>query len=369
MNTLFIRPIMSANNDLNDQKSRILDLCQRLQLPQRTGPEGTDLDELERTLRYLAAIEEEPCSTLSRQLISSGINLPEPSTLTPAGLHQKLWEVIHGLARQRTLLSSTDHLSDHELYSHLWNTVLNEPAYELDDFTGDCATHIDLLGGGDEDSTFIHLKYYADDFERDEWRSNFPEDVMPEHVDLPYDRDRLLPQRSNLTKLHAAITFADPFEDPHYQKAWEFAALGQYREAHAELDQITDEPEINLDLTARRLELFLLEGRWKEATIPGEFLCEFDPDNPDHFINYAHALDQLGQTGEALQVLYLAPEEIKRLPVYHYNSACYEALTGETELAISYLKRACKMDKKFLTLAKNEPALACIRLQLPQRSE
>ena len=53
--------------------------------------------------------------------------------------------------------------------------------------------HIDILGGCSLQDIALYLKYYADEKTRESWRSEFPEEVMPDHVDPPYDRDRHLP--------------------------------------------------------------------------------------------------------------------------------------------------------------------------------
>jgi len=34
----------------------------------------------------------------------------------------------------------------------------------------------------------------ADEKTRHRWLSDFPDNILPEHVDPPFDRDRLLPQ-------------------------------------------------------------------------------------------------------------------------------------------------------------------------------
>ena len=41
----------------------------------------------------------------------------------------------------------------------------------------------------------IYLKHYADEEAREHWARRFPEDPIPPHEPLPYDRDRFLPQR------------------------------------------------------------------------------------------------------------------------------------------------------------------------------
>jgi len=124
-------------------------------------------------------------------LVRSGLTLPSPEELDDAQVTVKLWEVIREMASLRMFLSFTDHLSDRELYAHLWSDTLRVPAALGPDSAW--AWQIDLSGcGGDEDhETF--LKYYADDAERRSWAQEWPEDRMPDAAPLPFDRDRHLP--------------------------------------------------------------------------------------------------------------------------------------------------------------------------------
>ncbi|MFM1559846.1 MAG: hypothetical protein ACKJSK_11075 [Roseibacillus sp.] len=159
-----------------------------------------DEDRLEEFLHYLRTIESEPKSTLARQLISDGIELPPPETFSGDPVRDKLWEVIYGLARRRHYLSSTDHLSDFELYRHLWEITLNEANHELTLGLGDCACHIDLVGDGSAESIWLWLRYYADEESRRDWAGDFPGDHIPERLPLPYDRDHYLPTREFLSR-------------------------------------------------------------------------------------------------------------------------------------------------------------------------
>ena len=128
-----------------------------------------------------------------KQLEERGIALPAPNTLDDAALTKKLWEVIHELARMSVYLSNTDHWTDRELYEHMWHDTLREVTMDLPPNAG-WVNHLDFLSSGSEEDTQMYMKYYADDEYRASWMRDFPDYVMPPHVDPPYDRDSKLPK-------------------------------------------------------------------------------------------------------------------------------------------------------------------------------
>lgn len=132
-------------------------------------------------------------TTSGKQLIERGISLPPPDSLDDTQLHDKLWEVIHGLAATRHFLHSTNHLSDRELYQYLWTEGMNELTIDMSDLPNG-ASHMDLIGSGSEEDIVHQHKYYADARERADWLASFPDSVMPAHEDPPHDRDRHLPK-------------------------------------------------------------------------------------------------------------------------------------------------------------------------------
>ena len=136
-----------------------------------------------------------PKSPLSKLLEADGVTLPPPDSFTENSVHEKLWEVIHALARRHHFLDCTDHLSDLELYRQLWDEVLKLSVPELSPEMGDFACQIDLVGGGAGNSIQLMLRYYASEEDRERWARDNPGQPLPDLADPPHDRDRLLPKR------------------------------------------------------------------------------------------------------------------------------------------------------------------------------
>ena len=132
------------------------------------------------------------CTTHFQQLQDAGVEMLAPDAMDDQTLKAKLWEVIEKLASIRVFMDSTNHLSDRELYTRLWDDVLREEVVDMP-FDQYSSWNIDLLGTGSEEDTYLQMKYYADEEWRKQWLSDFPDYEMPDHEDPPYNRDALLP--------------------------------------------------------------------------------------------------------------------------------------------------------------------------------
>src|SRR4029079_14438198 len=87
------------------------------------------------------------------------------AALNDHALSAKLRQVIVGLARFHVFINGTDHMSDRDLYSRLWNDSLREEIPEGAENDGG-NFHVDLSIGETED---VFLRYYADQETRSKW--------------------------------------------------------------------------------------------------------------------------------------------------------------------------------------------------------
>jgi len=132
-----------------------------------------------------------PWTTDYELLLEEGVQMPPIETFEDDDeLTEYLWTIIERLAAMRVYLTSTDHLSDRELYWMLTEDVLHEPRRDvvLDDET---SFVYDLVSGGSEEEIYLFFRYYANERDRALWGAEAR--AMPERIEPPYDRDRFLP--------------------------------------------------------------------------------------------------------------------------------------------------------------------------------
>ena len=158
------------------------------------GPVSSKIEEafLEQALAY----ERADFDTNFNRLVQRGVALPPAAELDEAALSAKLTEVIRELGELHCFLHDTDHLSDCELYEWLWSSGLRDDSPDISAMP-DAAWHTSPIGAGGDEDTAIWLKHYASEEERQRRRRDFPDDPIPVHAPLPFDRDRHLPKRSN----------------------------------------------------------------------------------------------------------------------------------------------------------------------------
>jgi len=180
-----------------DQEQRIAKLREEIK---KLGGDTMTVEDMpadmeEEFLRHVLAYETAEPISLFQILENAGVELPAPSEIDDDDLIRKLNEIIEQMASLGAYLLHTNHLSDRALYEYLYHDGLREEAVLFPE-NPSYAYMIDLTGSGSEEDNQIYLKYYADDEHRRRWAADWPDDVIPDHEDPPFDRDRHLPKSS-----------------------------------------------------------------------------------------------------------------------------------------------------------------------------
>lgn len=155
----------------------------------RNGTAKDLIEELERMDRFFDG--EEPGEYPLDVLRARGVDIPDESKLADGELHDRLWTLLRAMSEIGLYVESTDHLSDRELYRYLVENALVEETILSDGLDG--GWFLSPIGGCSEEDIEIYLRYYADDEERESFRTDGDEPLPPKES-KPWDRDRFLPQ-------------------------------------------------------------------------------------------------------------------------------------------------------------------------------
>ena len=178
-----------------DQEKRIEKLRSELEKLGGGVSEHPELsaDLEEEFLKHILAFETAEPTKLFQWLENAGLEVPAPAELDDEQLHAKLWEVIQRMASLGAYLHNTNHLSDRELYSYLFDEGLREDTVLFPE-NPSYVCGVDVLGSGSDEDMKLYMKYFADEEYRKRWAKDFPDFEMPEHEDPPFDRDKDLPK-------------------------------------------------------------------------------------------------------------------------------------------------------------------------------
>ena len=161
---------------------------------------------------FVDPVEDCPWRSPRKILAHYGYTPLPPSELEDRQLPGRLWELMYAAAARRMFFHQTNHLSDREFYTLLWERWLDEPTadipLEAETNTNLPLSEFDARGMTGEE---IYLRYYAREEDRATWPRD-PGEVLPPHEDPPYDRDRFLPVAPIPLEAHAGWLPGD--DDP-----------------------------------------------------------------------------------------------------------------------------------------------------------
>lgn len=150
-----------------------------------------------------------------------------------------------------------------------------------------------------------------------------------------------------------------PFER-HLSAAQGYLELNMPEDALEELDALPGEFLDHAEILQLRLVVHMQMKDWERGL---EVCVRIQNRFPNFTVGYIHGafcLHEMNRTQEAKEMLLGGPANLLREPTYHYNMGCYEAVLGNFEESIEYLRTSFAMDTNFRILAHHDQDLRAI---------
>jgi predicted Zn-dependent protease len=143
----------------------------------------------------------------------------------------------------------------------------------------------------------------------------------------------------------------------HFVAAQGYLELGMLADAHERLALVSEEERIHPRTLRLRIQLHVAAEDHRSALAVCRQLNDLAPDDPAGYIHGAYCLHELGQTGEAREMLLSGPEALREESIFFYNLGCYEARLGEVDSACAWLLRSFQMNDELRRFASRDPDL------------
>lgn len=118
--------------------------------------------------------------------------------------------------------------------------------------------------------------------------------------------------------------------------------LGNYEEAHQELESISLENHLHPEVLKVRVRLFELAGRWADAGVIAGMLTRFEPGDMFGYLYLGRSLHRLQRYPEAIQALTTATDKFETEWELAYQLAGSLCQSGDLKNAYVWLERAIK---------------------------
>jgi predicted Zn-dependent protease len=135
----------------------------------------------------------------------------------------------------------------------------------------------------------------------------------------------------------------EPLQPPdrlHLQAAEGWIGLGNYAEANDELDQIAAANRARPDVLQLRWRIYADARKWDACLHIAMALTTMTPERRFGWIHRAHALDKLGRTLEAKDLLLSVANNFEANSTIPYHLAQYCARLGQIDQAKRWLGKA-----------------------------
>lgn len=134
-----------------------------------------------------------------------------------------------------------------------------------------------------------------------------------------------------------------PLESPdslHLQAAKGWIGLGNYADANDELEQIAAASRAHPDVLQLRWRICAAAKKWDACLDIATALTTMTPERRFGWIHRAHALDKLGRTQEAKDLLLSVVNDFESNSTMPYHLAQYCARLGQIDQAKQWLGKA-----------------------------
>jgi predicted Zn-dependent protease len=122
-----------------------------------------------------------------------------------------------------------------------------------------------------------------------------------------------------------------PPDSPHLQAAEGWIGLGNYAEANDELEQIAAANRAHPDVLQLRWRIYADARKWEACLHIATVLTTMTPECRFGWIHRAHALDKLGRTLEAKDLLLSIVNDFEANTTIPYHLAQYCARLGQID--------------------------------------
>lgn len=131
-----------------------------------------------------------------------------------------------------------------------------------------------------------------------------------------------------------------PPETIHLQAAEGWVGLGDFAAANNELEEISPASRAHPDVLQLRWRIYAHAAKWDACLDIATALTAMTPERRFGWIHRAHALDKLGRTQEAKDVLMSVVNDFESNSTMPYHLARYCARLGQIGQAKQWLSRA-----------------------------
>ncbi len=152
----------------------------------------------------------------------------------------------------------------------------------------------------------------------------------------------------------------------HFVAALGYFELGMFADARERLARVPEEERTHPRTLALKAQIHIAEKEYRKGLAICRQLCDIAPDHVAGYIHGAYCLHELGETGEAREMLLNGPESLREESIFFYNLGCYEARLGEVDSACAWLLRSFQMNGALRQHARRDPDLELIWDELSQ---